>query len=148
MRRARRKSSNLAVVAALFACLGVGPGCRGGSDSPASQATQPNLHRYTVRGEVTHLATASEPRRVSLRHEPIEEFKNEAGVVVGMPSMVMPFELGKDVDIAGLEVGDKVEMRFAVGWSPSSLKVEELRKLPDDVQLRFGDASSDAPSQR
>jgi Cu/Ag efflux protein CusF len=132
----RQYSCHVAAAALLLLCLGLAPGCRRGSDAPDEDA---NVSRYTVRGEITHLATAREPRRVTLRHEPIGDFKNESGAVVGMPSMVMPFELAPDVALDAVRVGDKVEVRFAVSWAPSSLKVEELRKLPGDVQLRFGD---------
>ena len=72
------------------------------------------------------------------RHEAVSDFRNEAGEVVGMPAMVMPFELAPAVELQGIRAGDKVEVRFAVTWSPPSVKVEELRKLPDDVQLQFG----------
>jgi hypothetical protein len=134
--RIRQYSCHALVAALLPLCLSLAHGCRSGSDTPDAGA---NVSRYTVRGEITHLATAREPRRVTLRHEPIGDFKNESGALVGMPSMVMPFDLAPGVALDGIQVGDKVEVRFAVSWAPSSLKVEELRRLPADVQLRFGD---------
>jgi Cu/Ag efflux protein CusF len=106
------------------------------------------VHRYTVRGEVTHVSTGGNARRVTLRHEAVDHFRNESGEVVGMPAMVMPFELAPAVELQGIRAGDKVEVRFAVAWSPPSVKVEELRKLPDDVQLQFGGGPTLTPEKK
>ena len=110
--------------------------CREGSGAPAAGGASNELHRYTVRGAIVSLPGAG-ARQLSLRHEAIDDFADAGGKVVGMGSMVMPFDLAPGVALGGLQTGDKVEARIAVGWSPSLLQVEQLRKLPADTPLEF-----------
>jgi Cu/Ag efflux protein CusF len=111
--------------------------CREGSRAPAAGGASNELHhRYSVRGEIVSLPGAG-ARQLSLRHEAIDDFADAGGKVVGMGSMVMPFDLAPGVALDGLQAGDKVEARIAVGWSPSLLQVEQLRKLPADTPLEF-----------
>ena len=118
------------------ALLALAGGCRdSGKPAPGSDA-----RRYTVRGEVVGISTAAGGRQLSLRHEPIPDFADQSGKVVGMRSMVMPFDLAPGAGAEDLRPGDKVEARISVGWSPPTMRVEELRKLPADTTLRFGDA--------
>jgi hypothetical protein len=49
----------------------------------------------------------------------------------------MPFDLAPGVPLDDLRVGDKVEARIAVGWSPPLLQVEQLRKLPPGTPLEY-----------
>jgi Cu/Ag efflux protein CusF len=121
------------------ALLAMGPGCREGG-SRSGDAPPANARRYTVRGEIVRLPSPAAARQVSLRHEPIDDFANEAGAVVGMGSMVMPFDVAPEVALDDVRVGDKVEVRIAVSWSPPVLRVEQLRKLPAETVLRFGEA--------
>lgn len=139
------RRSSLAVVLGIALTAGCS---RSSSDASAGGGASASAHRYTVRGEVTHVSTAGSARSVTLRHEAVKDFRNESGEVVGMPAMVMPFELAPAVELQGIRAGDKVEVLFAVTWSPPSVKVEELRKLPDDVQLQFGGAPSPSAEKR
>lgn len=115
--------------------------CRDSAPAPAAgPAPGPadGLRRYTVRAELVRLPDPAAPRReVALRHEAIDDFADANGKVVGMGAMVMPFELAPGVSLDGLAAGEKVEARFAVGWSPPLLRVEQLRKLPADTALEF-----------
>ncbi len=112
--------------------------CRERSSAPAATGDAPDkLHRYSVRGEIVRLPVATGPRQLSLRHEAIDDFADAAGKVVGMGSMVMPFDLAPGVALDGLQAGDKVEARIAVGWSPSLLQIEQLKELPADTALEF-----------
>ena len=117
------------------------PGSAGPAASAAAAPTAAagdGLHRYTVRAEIVRLPDPAAPRReVALRHEAIDDFADASGKVVGMGAMVMPFELAPGVSLDGVGVGEKVEARFAVGWSPPVLRVEELRKLPASTALEF-----------
>lgn len=113
-------------------------GCREGSRAPAATGdASDGLRRYTVRGEIVRLPAATGPRQLSLRHEAIDDFADAAGKVVGMGSMVMPFDLAPGVALDGLQAGDKVEARIAVGWSPSLLQIEQLKELPADTTLEL-----------
>ncbi len=110
--------------------------CRGGA--PAGEEAP---RRYTVRGEVVQLAgPAGAGAQVVIRHEAIDDFVDQAGRVVGMDAMVMPFEVAPPVSAGGLAVGDKVAIRFAMDWKGPRLRVERIERLPADTVLRFGPA--------
>lgn len=99
------------------------------------------LRRYTVRAEIVSLPGGpTGARQLSLRHEAIDDFVDSSGKAVGMGSMVMPFDLAPGVALDELRAGDKVEALIAVGWSPSLLQVERLRKLPPETALELRSA--------
>lgn len=131
----------LAATLLSIALAALAPGCRDGGGSRSGDDAAASVRRYTVRGEIVRLpAPSAGVHQVSIRHEPIDDFANEAGTVVGMGSMVMPFDVAEGVALSGVGVGDKVEIRLAVSWSPPALRIEQLRKLPAETALRFGEA--------
>lgn len=134
-----RHPLRVAPILLALAVLSASAACRDGSSAPAAtDDASGKLRRYTVRGEIVSLpGSAAGPRQVSLRHEAIDEFVDASGKVVGMGSMVMPFDLAPGVGLGDLRAGDKVEARIAVGWAPPLLQVEQLRKLPADAVLEF-----------
>lgn len=121
-----------ALVLGLAACRGDDPG---GEAAPADPPDQ----TYTVRGEVAGLPQEGEAtRQLRVHHESVPGFVGFEGEVVGMASMTMPFPLADSVDLAGVEVGDKVEMTFEVRWEGSPpLTVVALRELPAGTVLDF-----------
>jgi Cu/Ag efflux protein CusF len=130
-----------ALVVLTIALAAIAPGCRDGGGSRSGDGAAANPRRYTVRGEIVRLpAPSGGARQVAIRHEPIDDFVNEAGAVVGMDSMVMQFDVAPAVALDEVRLGDKVEVRLAVAWSPPLLRIEELRELPADTVLRLGPA--------
>lgn len=120
----------------LALALSASSACRESGRAPAADSTS-ELRRYTVRGEIVSLPGAAGPRQLSLRHEAIDDFADASGKVVGMGSMVMPFDLAPEVALGELRAGDKVEVRIAVGWSPPLLRIEQISRLPGDTALEF-----------
>ena len=98
-------------------------------------------HTYDVRAEVLRLP---EPGRrdaaVVVRHEPIDDYIDQWGTVVGMDSMEMSFPVAPPLSLAGVGVGDKVALRFTVDYDGPSIKVERLERLPPGTALSFGKA--------
>ena len=144
-------------VVALLALLGSGVACGGGSEpgqaasegaaSASSQGadsgSQQGVDVYTVRGGSTQLpAPDREGSELMVRHEPMPEFKNAKGEVVGMGAMTMPFPIAEGVSLDGLSVGDKVSLTFEVQFEPStSFQTTQITKLPEGTELDFaGDA--------
>jgi Cu/Ag efflux protein CusF len=139
----RGLSGQLAPVVLAVALVTVAHGCRDDSGSRSGDdAAGAGARRYTVRGEIVRLpaAPSGSARQVAIRHEPLHDFVNEAGAVVGMNSMVMQFEVAPEVALDDVRLGDKVEVRLAIAWSPPLLRIEQLRKLPADTVLVFGEA--------
>ena len=124
-----------AVAAALF-LFAATTGCTDRTP-PAAAGQAGAVRRYAVRGEVVQLPSPVGGRTVSIRHEAIDDFVAQSGETVGMASMVMPFDVAPSVLLDELRVGDKVDFRLAVGWSPPVLRIEELRKLPPGTALEF-----------
>lgn len=121
----------------LLAVLGVaGPTVLAGC---SRQASSVEGRRYTLRGQVVALP-AGPGQPLLLRHEPVDDFADASGKVVGMDSMTMPFPLAAGVSLDGVAQGDKVEVVFSMSWSPQRYAIERLKKLPADTGLRSGKA--------
>lgn len=113
----RNALSAAALMGAVLWCAG----CGGGGDSDESDAREWDLNVYTVRGEVRSLPSATDDLRI--RHEAIPEYEVGDGTR-GMDTMTMPFwppqgmrlEEARvtELDLSGIEVGDKVSVTFEV----------------------------------
>lgn len=126
----------IATLIALLITLGAG------ACSPAPEESEPVSEPdqvYTVRGEVMGLPQGpGELRQLRVRHESVPDFVDSEGEVVGMASMTMPFPVADEVDMEGLEPGDKVEMTFEVRWDDGRpLRVVGVEELPADTALDF-----------
>lgn len=133
----------------LFALLVVS-GCSKSEPAPATPTTENTVHVYTVRGEVDSLESATTDFRV--RHEAIPEFIGAEGTVVGMGPMIMAFwppqGVGlekarvKELDLAGIEPGTKVELTFEVLHDPETGAIRgyyatSVKALPAETALDF-----------
>lgn len=121
----------------------IAAGCSHGqrNDQPAGAASDAQM--YVIRGEVISVPQAGKPgTQFIVKHEPIDNFRDASGQIVGMSTMGMPFTPGKDVLLEGIRPGDKIEMRWVIQWKPEAKEyVESVQKLPAETQLRFGKAS-------
>lgn len=102
-------------------------------------APPPEPETYTVRGEIVDLPDPEDPTSgFFVYHEAIDTFRGMDGKVVGMSSMTMPFAVDEELDLSGLERGDKVEFDLHVDWDgdPATL-VTRVEKLPPDTVLEF-----------
>ena len=128
----------------IIAMLGaiIAAGCSHGqrNDQPAGAASDARM--YVIRGEVISVPQAGKPgTQFIVKHEPIDNFRDASGQIVGMNTMGMPFTPGKDVSLEGIGPGDKVEMRWIIQWKPEAKEyVDSVQKLPTETQLRFGEA--------
>lgn len=129
---------SLALIVAGVGLLAVMPGCSEAEPAPnGPRGRGPVAATYTTRGKIEALPSASGD--LSILHEPIPEFKDKDGTVVGMGTMSMPFPLAAGVSLDGLSVGDAVEFDFSVWWRPRvAYEVTRIVKLPPDTTLNFG----------
>lgn len=117
---------SLALLALLAACGGGPPSAPAAADAS-----------YTVRGEIVRLP-GPDSADVLIRHEPIPDFKNPAGEVVGMDSMTMPFALAAGESLGPLEVGARVEFRLEMRWNAGApATASAFRPLPAGTRLSF-----------
>ena len=77
----------------------------------ASGAYAEDVYSFTVRGVVQALPGAGRaPNELLVKHEPIPDYRDSSGEVVGMAAMTMPFYLGEGVAVNDLKVNDPVEL--------------------------------------
>jgi len=68
-------------------------------------------YSYTVKGVIKALpGNGRAVNEILVKHEPIPNYRDEAGNVVGMMAMTMPFYVADIKTIEGLSLGDAVEM--------------------------------------
>jgi len=96
-----------------------------------SSAWAEERYTYTVKGIVRALpGNGRAANEVLVKHEPIPEYRDESGKVVGMMAMTMPFYLGENVSAADLLVGDAVEMVVEQSIKPTfSERVVKIAKV-------------------
>ena len=79
--------------------------------SCVSVASAQETYSYTVKGVVRALpGNGLAANEILVKHEPIPEYRDETGAVVGMMAMTMPFYLSESLSAKDLRVGDSVEM--------------------------------------
>ena len=117
-------------------------GCSSGQTNEQPAAAASDAQTYVVRGEVISVPQAGKPgTQFIVKHEPVDNFRDASGQIVGMNTMAMPFTPGKGVSLEGIRPGDKIEMRWVIQWKPEAKEyLESVRKLPAETQLRFGKA--------
>jgi Cu/Ag efflux protein CusF len=105
---------------------------------------------YVVRGRIDSLPDPAKPTSEFIAyHEPIDNFRDASGTIVGMNSMKMPFPIGKHVSLEGFAVNDFVEIEFVVRYTDEGLGrwwIVRLQHLPSDTELRSGAAQPPTPS--
>jgi len=108
--------------------------------APGVQGEQPAA-TYTVQGVVKMLPPAAQPgndKTIVVLHQAVPRFKDQEGKEVGMMAMPMPFTLAPNLDMAGIEVGSKVEFTFGIFWkAPTPTRILSIKKLPDETQIHF-----------
>jgi len=97
---------------------------------------------YTVRGEIQEVPDPEDPLSgLYIRHEAVDDFVGMDGEIQGMDSMTMPFPAAEDLTFEGIEPGDKIEFTLEVSYDADPiLQVTEIRKLPDDTELKLRQA--------
>jgi Cu/Ag efflux protein CusF len=96
-----------------------------------ANAAAQDSYSYTVKGVIKALpGNGRAANELIVKHEPIPNYRDEAGNVVGMMAMTMPFYLSESLSASGLEVGDSVELTVEQKLKPKfSEQVVVLKKL-------------------
>jgi Cu/Ag efflux protein CusF len=133
-----RKPRALGAGLVVFGLLGAA-GCEQKKPAAATEYG-PAEHTYTVRGEVVELPQADNPMTgFRVKHEPIREYKDREGKVVGMGTMTMSFTPGPGVSLEGIEKGDKVELVWEMWYRPRMReRVVSVKELPAETVMEYG----------
>jgi Cu/Ag efflux protein CusF len=130
---------------ASLALLALAVACGGEKKIPADPSAGPDAS-YAVRGEIVRLPGA-DSAEIWIRHEPIPDFKNPNGELVGMDSMTMPFALAAGESLEGLTVGTRVAFRLEMRWSGGApASVSGLAALPPGTRLSFDPPAAEQPA--
>lgn len=135
------------LLSALAGCAGSGPD----EEAPASPAagqdeasapTPAGPAVYAVRGQVVEVPDPEDPLSgFFVHHEPIDDFRDMDGNVVGMDSMTMPFPIADDVSFEGVAEGDAVVFTLEVNWDGDpQVQVTSVESLPAGTELEFRNA--------
>ncbi len=94
---------------------------------------------YSVRGMVVSVEQLGDGRsQVTILHEAIPEFKNQAGQIVGMEPMAMTFAADATVPTAHLQPRAKIQFSFEVHWtSAERLVLKKIQSLDSQTPLEF-----------
>jgi Cu/Ag efflux protein CusF len=85
------------------------------------------VYSYTAKGLPGNGRASNE---IIVKHEPIPNYRDEAGNVVGMMAMTMPFYLAEATKIEGINVGDSIELIVEQRLKPKfSEQVVAVKKL-------------------
>jgi Cu/Ag efflux protein CusF len=106
-------------------------GCAGRTEENATG------HTYTVKGRVRQVP-AQGSGDFYLEHEAIDNYVARSGKVEGMDSMTMPFPVGENVSLEGIQPDDIVEVQLHIDWEADRpVEITAIRELPRDTQLDF-----------
>jgi hypothetical protein len=94
---------------------------------------------YSVRGMVVSVEQdPNGPSRVTILHEAIPDFKNQAGQVVGMEPMAMTFAADAAMPSENLQPRAKIQFVFEVHWDAAErLVLKEIQPLDSETELEF-----------
>ena len=141
----RRFAPFFAVIGAIAAIAAAS--CRRPPEAPAV-----TVESYAMRGEIVRLPAAGS-REMAIRHEAIPEFRDEAGKVVGMEAMTMPFTLAQGVGVDALAPGDKIAFTLEMRWrDPREIaRISRIERLPAGTLLSWekpldGSGTSESPA--
>jgi Cu/Ag efflux protein CusF len=96
----------------------------------ATIAMADQVYSYTVTGVIRALpGNGRAANEILVKHDPIPDYRDEGGNVVGMMAMTMPFYLADPQAAANLQVGDTVKMVLEQQLKPTfSEKVTSIEK--------------------
>jgi Cu/Ag efflux protein CusF len=102
----------------------------------AAYASDEGVYTLHVKGVVKALpGPGLASNEILVKHEPIPDYRDESGKVVGMMAMTMPFYLEGSVSLKGISVGDSIELVVEQRIKPSFTdKVVAIKKSPSAAQ--------------
>jgi Cu/Ag efflux protein CusF len=90
-----------------------------------------NVFTYQVTGTVRAMpGNGRAVNELLVKHDPIPQYRDRGGNIVGMKAMTMPFYIAEGVKLDGIHVGDAVEMKVQQQLQPTfSERVIEIHTV-------------------
>ena len=74
---------------------------------------------YTVKGIIKGMpGDGLAKNEMLVKHQPIPDYRDDSGAIVGMMAMTMPFYLKDGVSLEGIKAGDSVELKVEQHLTP------------------------------
>jgi Cu/Ag efflux protein CusF len=97
----------------------------------STSALADTAYHFTVNGIIKGMpGDGLAANEILVKHQPIPDYRDESGTVVGMMAMTMPFFLAKGVSLEGIKAGDAVEMKVEQHLQPKfTEEVTSIKKV-------------------
>lgn len=99
--------------------------------SIAHIAVADTAYYFTVKGIIKGMpGDGLAANEILVKHQPIPDYRDENGTVVGMMAMTMPFYLAEGVSLNGIKAGDSVELKVEQHLKPKfTEEVASIKKV-------------------
>lgn len=96
-----------------------------------STALADTAYYYTVKGIIKGMpGDGLAANELLVKHQPIPDYRDDTGAIVGMMAMTMPFYLAQGVSLQGIKAGDTVELKVEQHLKPKfTEEVTSIKKV-------------------
>jgi Cu/Ag efflux protein CusF len=85
----------------------------------STSALADTAYYYTVKGIIKGMpGDGLAKNEMLVKHQPIPDYRDDSGAIVGMMAMTMPFYLKEGVSLEGIKAGDSVELKVEQHLKP------------------------------
>lgn len=85
----------------------------------SSTALADTAYYYTVKGIIKGMpGDGLAKNEMLVKHQPIPDYRDDTGAIVGMMGMTMPFYLKEGLSVEGIKAGDSVELKIEQHLQP------------------------------
>jgi Cu/Ag efflux protein CusF len=85
----------------------------------STSALADTAYYYTVKGIIKGMpGDGLGKNEMLVKHQPIPDYRDDTGAIVGMMGMTMPFYLKEGLSVEGIKAGDSVELKIEQHLKP------------------------------
>ena len=85
----------------------------------STSAIADSAYHYTVKGIIKGMpGDGLANNEMLVKHQPIPDYRDDTGAIVGMMGMTMPFYLKEGLSLDGIKAGDTVELKIEQHLKP------------------------------
>jgi Cu/Ag efflux protein CusF len=99
--------------------------------SVATSAVADTAYYYSVKGIIKGMpGDGLAKNEMLVKHQPIPDYRDDSGAIVGMMAMTMPFYLKEGLSLEGIKAGDTVELKVEQHLKPTfTEEVVSIKKV-------------------